>query len=251
MYSWSISELKNKGRASMGRAYWKCVLCALILTLAGGAAGSSSGGRAVTQYAGNGGNAAWDYHFDAFPSFIQIVPFMIFLAVAAIVVSVIFVAVDIFLLAPLEVGAEKFFVVNRVQDADLGEVGTAFRAPGYLNVVKTQFLRRLYIFLWSLLLVIPGIVKSYEYRMVPYILSENPEIDNREAFRLSRNMMDGEKWNAFVLDLSFIGWHILSCFTLGLLDLFYTNPYQQCTNVELYDVLKTRMFSNANAFSSN
>ena len=54
MYSWSISDLKNKGRASMGRAYWKCVLCAFILTLAGGAAGSSSGGRAVTQYAGNG-----------------------------------------------------------------------------------------------------------------------------------------------------------------------------------------------------
>ena len=66
----------------------------------------------------------------------------------------------------------------------------------------------------------PGIIKSYEYRMIPYILAENPSINWREAFRLSKAMMDGQKWNTFVLDLSFIGWDLLSAVTGGLLGLF-------------------------------
>ena len=65
---------------------------------------------------------------------------------------------------------------------------------------------KLYTFLWSLLLLIPGIVKAYEYRMVPYLLADYPELSTEEAFRISREMMNGEKMNTFILDLSFIGW---------------------------------------------
>lgn len=79
----------------------------------------------------------------------------------------------------------------------------------YLNIVKTQFLRSLFTVLWTLLLIVPGIVKSYEYRMIPYILAENPSISSKRAFELSKKMTDGEKMNIFVLDLSFIGWSLL------------------------------------------
>ena len=80
----------------------------------------------------------------------------------------------------------------------------------------------------------PGIVKSYEYRMVPYILAENPGMNRSEAFAISKQMMNGQKWDVFVLDLSFIGWHLLSGITLGIVGIFWVNPYVQATNAELY-----------------
>ena len=92
--------------------------------------------------------------------------------------------------------------------------------------------------LWSLLLVIPGIIKAYEYRMIPYILGDNPNIDREEAFALSNMMMQGNKGKAFVLDLSFLGWYILNGMTLGILGIFYVNPYVNQTNAALYLKLK-------------
>jgi len=91
---------------------------------------------------------------------------------------------------------------------------------------------------WSLLFIIPGIVKSYSYRMVPYILAENDEISGKEAIELSMQMMNGHKWNTFVLDLSFLGWQILSAFTLGILSVFYVAPYIHATDAELYKTLR-------------
>lgn len=74
--------------------------------------------------------------------------------------------------------------------------------------------------------------------MIPYILAENENITTDEAFIRSKEMMDGNKWNAFVLDLSFIGWEILNAFTLGILGIFYVNPYIHQTDAALYDCLK-------------
>ena len=101
-----------------------------------------------------------------------------------------------------------------------------------------MFFRDLYTLLWSLLFIIPGIVKAYEYRMIPYILADNPDMDKDEAFTRSREMMTGQKWKTFVLDLSFIGWNILSLLTIGLLGIFYVGPYKRATRAALYDTLK-------------
>lgn len=86
-------------------------------------------------------------------------------------------------------------------------------------------MRHLKIFLWSLLFIIPGVIKSYETFMVPYLLAENPDIDRREIFVLSRRMMDGNKMNLFILNLSFIGWMFLSMLTSGLAYIFFVGPY--------------------------
>ena len=108
---------------------------------------------------------------------------------------------------------------------------------GYKNVVKIIFLRNIKIFLWSLLLVIPGIVKAYEYRMISYLLAENPNLSEEEAFRLSKQMMDGQKAEAFVLDMSFLGWELLSSLTWGILGIFYVQPYICLTDAALYEKL--------------
>ena len=79
--------------------------------------------------------------------------------------------------------------------------------------------------------------------MIPYILAENPKIQRKKAFKLSKKMMKGNKWKTFILDLSFLGWELLSIFTFGLLYIFYINPYKVATTVELYEVLKKQIIS--------
>ena len=101
----------------------------------------------------------------------------------------------------------------------------------------------LFISLWSLLLIIPGIIKSYEYLMVPYILAENPQMDRKEIFEISRRMMDGEKMNAFLLDLSFLGWIFLTVLTCGVAGILYVQPYMMATRTELYIYNKVKAYN--------
>ena len=118
-----------------------------------------------------------------------------------------------------------------------GNIGYAFDVE-YKNIVKIMFFRDLYLLLWTLLFVIPGIIKYYEYRMVPYILAENPQMPKNQVFVESRQMMDGQKWSTFLLDLSFLGWDILGVMTGGILTLFYVQPYKDATGAALYERLR-------------
>ena len=93
-----------------------------------------------------------------------------------------------------------------------------------------------------LLFIIPGIVKSYEYMMIPYLLAEHPEMTRQEAFAESKQMMDGEKMEAFIMDLSFLGWYLLSAVTCGLLAIFYVNPYVQASFAEMYTFNKQKAY---------
>ena len=74
--------------------------------------------------------------------------------------------------------------------------------------------------------------------MVPYLLADCPQMSRKDAFRISKEMMQGQKMDAFILDLSFIGWHLLSAVTCGLAEIFYVSPYVNATNAELFLALK-------------
>lgn len=138
----------------------------------------------------------------------------------------------------IKVGMRRFFMCSREYKTDIGTIAFGFRNSNYWNTVGTMFCVDVFIFLWSLLLIIPGIVKSYEYRMIPYILSENPQIDRQRAFELSKEMMYGQKMEVFVLDLSFLLWDILASITVGILNVLFLNPYKTATGAELYAVLR-------------
>lgn len=161
------------------------------------------------------------------------------IGIAAILLS-------IFVFSMFEIGGCSFFIKNALEqivgETSVGELLFAFRNGTYGKMVLTQFLKSLYTLLWTLLLIIPGIVKHYEYRMIPYLLADFPEMSKDDAFRISKEMMNGNKMNAFILDLSFIGWHILSAVTLGIVGIFYVNPYVNATNAELYLTLKKQHF---------
>ncbi len=95
----------------------------------------------------------------------------------------------------------------------------------------------LYTFLWSLLFIIPGIVKSYSYAMTPYILLDRPELSATDAIKESEKMMNGHKMDLFILDLSFIGWILLAMITCGIA-IFYVEPYIMATKSAFYLELK-------------
>ena len=105
------------------------------------------------------------------------------------------------------------------------------------TVFVASILQGIYLFLWTLLFYIPGIVKSYSYAMTNYILIDNPNMTANEAITESRKMMDGHKFDLFVLDLSFIGWYFLSSLTFGIL-LLYVIPYHQAARAEFYENIR-------------
>lgn len=108
----------------------------------------------------------------------------------------------------------------------------------WIRASVTLFITHVFNALWWLTIV-GGVIKTFSYFMVPYIVAENPDIKPLEAITLSRKMMDGHKWQCFLYKLSFVGWYIASIFTLGLLSMFYVIPYEISTFSEYYSSMRT------------
>lgn len=116
----------------------------------------------------------------------------------------------------------------------------------FLHKFFAGILTSLYTFLWSLLLVVPGIVKSYSYAMTFYIMADDETITANDAINKSQKMMDGNKLQLFLLDLSFLGWYLLSFVTFGFA-LLYAEPYHQAARAAFYEELKNK---NENPYSN-
>lgn len=249
MITWTREEVKTRAKAALHMYYWKMVLVGVILSVlvGGGAGGSGSAGNTNQQ---NSTGSSYESLRDAlrgsgFAPDMNNTPgeydlaFLSMLFKIMMVATIISILVRIFLANPLIAGCRGFY--NRIyeEDIDISEVLSVLKG-NYWNGVKTCFLRDLYISLWSLLFVIPGIIKSYQYRMVPYILANDPDKDTADVLQESKEMMEGHKMATFVLDLSFLGWIFLGAVTVGLVWIFWTAPYMYATEGALY-----RKLSNA------
>lgn len=160
----------------------------------------------------------------------------------------------IFVGLPLMVGLSRFFVQNRFGVTDIRAVFSGFRRC-YGNTVGAMFVTKLFIILWTFLLIVPGIVKSLEYCMVPFILSDNPSMPGSRARQISSMMTAGEKGSIFVLGLSFIGWFALvsvPCsfflnylwpvsFFLSTVVIEFVVPYWKASFAELYVFQRDRI----------
>ncbi len=166
------------------------------------------------------------------------------LGVMLSITAVLAFAFTIFIADPLIVSGKKYFLEAREgTNTKIGVMKQIFQKEHWFNVALIMFLRNIYNALWYLTIV-GGIIKTYEYRMIPYLLAENPKIKRKEAFQLSKQMMKGNKWKTFILDMSFFGWNFLSVLTFGLLSILYVNPYNAATIAELYVVLKKQKEGN-------
>jgi len=247
------ATLKSKAKDVLRSSYWPAFVVALIAMLVSGEAWSlsrsfesmvttASGGGFNVHYAvGDAGR--WLNNVSAGMSSNA-------MAVAAISVLAVFILAVmiglalgilfyVFVGARIEVGAKRYFIRSSfVEDEKIGTIGFAFQS-GYGNVSKVMFLRRLYVWLWMLVPVAGwaiAIYKSYGYRMVPYILADNPHMDSQRALALSTRMMHGYRMELFVLELSFIGWHLLCALTFGIGRLFLA-PYIDATEAQFYMAL--------------
>lgn len=289
MTTWNRKEIKAKGKSSFKANFWKCVATAVILAIVGGGSAGAFGGGgnafsrkdADQNHTINIVNEDWHFEFDTdmegdddraeidevvaeaqdeieaareeleqmeIPTE-AIVAFTVVMAVASLFIMAIALAVDAFIANPLELGCKRFFRRNLDEPASMSNIAFAFDSS-YKNICKTMFLRDVYTVLWSLLFVIPGIIKSYEYKMIPYLLSENPDMTTEQAFAESKQLMTGNKWKAFVLDLSFILWDIANIFTCGLLGLFWVAPYKASTQAALYEAIKYGTTTDAQAVNA-
>ncbi len=245
---WERAELKRRAKIALKRNYWRCILVAFILVLLSGDTNNSTTSRInrnvenimETEYSIDTNGGA-DQYMDVLFEHVPVPFFSVWKVLAPIIVIVIiliFILLDIFIFEPIKVGGNRFFIENASGSGKVGNLLVAFENGNYGTIVVTCFLQNLFNFLWFLLLIVPGIVKMYEYRMIPYLLADDPKLSRQDAFRISKEMMDGQKLDTFILDLSFFGWSILSAFTFGLLAIFFVNPYWRATDAELYLELK-------------
>lgn len=157
--------------------------------------------------------------------------------VIVIIASLIGLLIKIMFTDPLIVSERRIYLESiNYKKTKLKRLTFAFRRENYSNVIKTMLAMRIYKTLWNLT-IIGGFIKFYSYKMVTFIIAENPNINYNDAIKMSRQMMNGNKKTMFKLDLSFIGWFILQYITFGIAGI-YVVPYYTSTMAECYRKLR-------------
>ena len=211
-------EIKAIGKDRFKANYWPCVLAAFLVSLALGLLTSLAYGPTYT--------AAIDAAMTGSePDVSATASGGSFLGSVALLI----------LSGPLGIGLCFFFVMNVLGREDI-TVATPFKSAftNFGRKLGGSLWMALFVFLWSLLFFIPGIIKSFSYAMTTYILGDCPNVKARDALKLSMRIMKGHKWELFVFFLSFLGWAILGSLTFGILDLFYVNPYMNSALATYY-----------------
>ena len=169
---------------------------------------------------------------ESIASYFQAYPWFRPLMTGLMVYSVIAALISIILGCVVELGLKNYFL-KQYDGAEhrLGDLFSYFRHWG--GAFCLRLLSGLYVALWTLLFIIPGIIKAFSYAMAPYIKAEHPEWSANECITLSRQLMKGHKFELFCLGLSFIGWDLLCIFTLGI-GYFFLTPYKQAATAAFY-----------------
>lgn len=228
---WNRWQLKESAKTVLRASYWKAFLVSLITAFI-----SSNN---LFSYRFNQADLdvlSHSAHLSAIVPFLAILGLSLTASIAGIILI-------IFIFAPLHVGIAHYFLESTQMRFDFQNVLHGFTGGRYRNVVATMLLRDIYLFLWTLLLIVPGIVKSYSYALVPFLLAENPSLSPSRAIQMSINMTNGHKWEMFILDLSFLGWYLLGLLALVVGTLF-VNPYYYTTQAQLYLALRNIAIDN-------
>lgn len=231
-------ELKQAGKNLFQKNYWYSVLVAFLMFFTGN----------IPSFSFSFNTTDMEYIFEDivgggdFKNFLEEfieTPFFIAISITVVAVAIVSYVLAYLIFASFRCGGIRYFLKSRKnQPAQIHEVFANLKDKTNFNIAKVTFFRDLSVALWSFLFIIPGIIKAYEYWAIDYILAVRPDIDKDEAKRLSKILMDGNKWNLFELSFSFLGWIFLSMFTFGLLNIFYLDPYMQATFVEFFSEIR-------------
>lgn len=207
---WKRTELKKKSRALLRQHYWKAVSVCFVIAMLTTAYPVSTVFLSLRS-----GSVVWN-------------------AAGLLPVILYYIFINNLLL----IGEKRFFMESHSYDKTMiSKIFFLFKLRCLGRPAWIMFCRSIFQALWSLTIV-GGIIKYYEYSMIPYILAENPRISRRDAFFLSRQLTSRNKRRLFLFDLSFAGWILLSVLTLGLLGFLFANPYITASRAELYLFLR-------------
>lgn len=225
---WTRKELKENAKLSIKKNYWYCLGITVVAALL-------SGDRLFPEF--DVQTQQFQYQFslgEVIELNTAVIPLTFTLGLGLFIFGLIF---TFFIANPIKVGKYRFFLENREYPSNFNALFFVFKQPDYLNIVKIMFKKWLFELLWTFVFIIPGIIKSYEYYMIPMILAQNPGIDSKEVFNLSCEMTHHQKLNIFVLELSFILWYIAGALTCGIVGIAIM-PYLAATHIELYVTLR-------------
>lgn len=246
---WTRLLLKTNAKGVLQQRYWKSFAVCLITTLLFSLFGGTSAVVGMVRMLGNRifyGLGGFGHHNFLGRWFFSGVSILWSLVLSLIAILVGFVVV-VFVQNVLHVGRCRFMMENRYGNSPVETLFSTFQGP-YMNVVKGMFAVSIRVIFWSFFFVIPGLYAELKYCMVPYLLAENPYMSPARARELSAAMTEGEKWDIFVLRLSFIGWRIVASLLAGLISLgflssagfWFLEPYIQATYAELYAALRAK-----------
>ena len=232
-------DFRKMARESLKGSWLLAVGAGLIASLLGGCiitTGGGGGSSGATSSNPSPDPLSFQHTVDSITSDPSVTTFL-FAALAMVsIIAIVYLIIMLVVGGAVSMGYAKFNLnlINKTGPdiKDLFSEMGRFKA-GFVM----QFLRGLYILLWSFLLVIPGIIASYSYKMAPYILMENPDMTASQAITASKQLMEGNKWRLFCLEFSFIGWSLLSAITLGI-GMLFLRPYMEAAGAAFYRELK-------------
>lgn len=215
----NASELRLKARQSLTGNYWPAVLVAFVASIFG----------ALLVNGGIFSINIEERFSEVFGNLPAIVKW--YLAIVGSTAGVLSL-VNLILGGVIQLGYASYLL--KQHDREICETKELFSkfdyfGPGFLQLL----LRNIFTALWSILLVIPGIIKSLGYSMTPFLMVENPNLTAKEAIKLSQEKMMGHKWELFCMSLSFIGWSILATLTGGI-GYIFLNPYMNAAYAAFY-----------------
>ena len=216
---------------------WLCILATGIVSFINSTFGGSNTGVNVHTDVNNG--VTFSSNIVGIPVINELTQVGLTLStmLLASLTVVISIGISIFVINMLQIGKAKFFIDARQGNYDVNNLIFAYK-NGYLqNSVIAMLVKELKIAIYTIFLIVPGIMKAYELRYVNYLLAEDPTLTWQEAHELSSQMTYGHKMDLYVMDLSFFGWYLFDAFTFGVGQVF-TAPYYEATNAEAFEALK-------------
>ena len=240
---WTRRELKERAKFTLKGVFWIAVVSILIYGLLAGGYSENFSLNIMNQGRNQIPNNSFPIDptqkYDIYSRIISY-PLSLIIAIVGSIGVIIGILWNLFIAGPIGVGISRLFLQMKYEKENfhIKTMFSVFKDSHYMNIVKSTFMTNLIIFLWTLLFIIPGIVKGYQYYFVPWILAEHPDMDYKTAMSYSKSLTDGQKFDIFILELSFIGWFLLGSIPFGL-GIPLVSTYQKATVNELYQVLKT------------
>ena len=228
---WTRAELKQNAKDVLRNNYWMAFAVSLVYSLI---TGIVSSGSSFVNNSSSGSAPGTGAGLEISPEMLGAL--LLIALLGSLIGLVIGFVLSFFVFGPMQVGMVRYYMESRNGASSFGQLFYGFKR-NYMNTATAMFLTNLFVSLWSLLLIVPGIIAAYRYRFALYNLCENPELGVMDALNMSKQQTRGYKLDLFVLDVTFLGWSLLCVLAAGILSIWIT-PYIQQTDLGYFEAIK-------------